>query len=283
MKKVYIKLAGGIGNIIQSIPFALHMKNKGYRVIGINQAVDFSESLQLLTGVYDDIIGRDAAIEFSSNTFGPFGLRYNPLKTPEWAGYFVSYHTPIPEKVECRTNSRRVDTQFDVCICPTCKDNWPMKKYPHWNELAKMIASKRYSVGVIGQLKDGKDIDYGNGIYDARGFDLLQVAHILHNSKFVVANEGGLAHLSAAQGTKTFILMGGSHPVKNTPPNNSILISSNISCQPCQLNCAYVDKNVEPPIFYGCHPEVLKHHGSVDCLNCLTPETVMCKILEEIQ
>jgi ADP-heptose:LPS heptosyltransferase len=276
MKKIYINLAGGIGNIIQTIPFALHMKSKGYSVIGINKAVDFEESLHLLFGIYDDVVDKNALLHFCENTLGPCALRYNAMTTPEWAGWFVSYNIPVPEKVLCSTNSEYIDTTFDICICPTCKDNWPMKKYPYWNELAKTLAKKGYSVGIVGQLKDGNDIDYGNGVYDARGFTLLQVAYILRNSKFNIANEGGLAHLSAAQGTKTYILLGGSSDTKNMPPNNAEKISINLSCQPCQLsNLCYVNHDVEPPIFYGCSEEEYKQHKYAKCLRMLEPDIVL--------
>ena len=278
-----IPLYGGIGNIIQTIPLILYISRHGHKVVGVRSGIDFCESEKLLYTIVDDIINEYECIVYPHDV--PCRrLRYDARKMAEWQGWFKTYDFPIPsaEEVEITTNFSQMNARNDVIICPTCKSNWPMKQYNQWNELIDALLDRGYVVSVVGQKKDlGKIVHKPNMfIYD--NLSLLQVAGLFRNAQFTICNEGGLAHLSAANGAKTFILMGGSHPIKNKPPHNAYLISAELPCQPCQLNGAYIDNDVNPPVFYGCKPEVIKRYGCVKCLDILKPEYILSQIEQKI-
>ena len=275
---ILIPLYGGIGNIIQTIPLILHFKKMGHKVVGVRAGIDFKESELLLDGIVDDIINGTQALNYPHDV--PCKrLRYDARYIAEWQGWFQTYGLPVPteEEIDIRTNFIiKSIFSMEVCVCPACKDNWPMKKYNQWNELIDALIDMGYVVGVVGQNKDIQNIKTKKiGVIPFVDRPLLEVAGILKRTRFTICNEGGLGHLSAAQGTETYILMGGSHPIKNKPPKNAHLISAGLPCQPCQLGSAYIDKDTDPPIFHGCKPN---ENNYVKCLDILKPEYILKEI-----
>jgi hypothetical protein len=286
MNTIVIPLYGGIGNLIQTLPFAFHCKDIGFRVVGLRESIDYKESENLLLDGYDIIVDSIDDINISGDEIliKPQRLNYNPKTTLEWQGWFYTYNmqNDIHDDPTYYTPFVHIGVHYNVCICPTCKPNWIMKQYPYWNELIQEI-SKYYEVCVIGFPKDKEGIEFNERVHNVEDASLLEIAGIMKGSDMVVANEGGMAHLAAAQGTRTFILFGGSSHIKNMPPSNAIKISANLPCQPCQFNGAYVDNTVEPPIFYGCNKAYVKEHGCVKCLKELKVEDVIKQSKEKVK
>jgi len=159
--RYYVPLLGGIGNLCLEIPFLLHLKDLGHEVVVTRKSIDFKQCEDLLAHAYDDIVAHKSPIKPGS--IGPLlNNKYNPRTTPEWFGWFVAYGIKPPTKPKYYTMYQKTDEKFDVGICPTCKDNWYMKKYPHWPELTKKIADTGKSVAVFGLAKDGRGIDYSH-------------------------------------------------------------------------------------------------------------------------
>jgi len=151
-----------------------------------------------------------------------------------------------------------------------------MKSYPHWRQLGNELIKRGRRVAIVGLQGDGGP--FANNVSDFRGeFNLMQTAAIFRQTKTVIAAEGGLAHLAATNGALTYILIGGTGCAKNMAPANTVPISINMPCQPCQYRGCYIDKSCEPPIWYGCSPDVLID-GSVRCLYNLSPQVVAGRI-----
>lgn len=193
---------------------------------------------------------------------------------PEWEAWF-ELHGIVPPKVDdIKTDTAWEDVkeQYDVILAPTSKTNWLMKMWPHWSRLAEMIPG----CAVVGLPGDGGE--FGPGCVDLRGkFGLKQLAGLFRKARLVIAQEGGLAHLSAANGTKTYILYGGTSWWKNFPPRNGVLVLPKelMPCQPCQFKSCYVswDKGVQT--WHGCKLEDKAAGRWSRCMDALTPERVM--------
>jgi len=168
--------------------------------------------------------------------------------------------------------------KFDICLWGGCKPNWQMKRWCHWNELLHNLSYQGYKIAIVG-LKGEGDFEikpYYNKVFDFRGkLSLLQTGGVISNSTKYIGNEGGLTHYSAAVGTETYVLMGGSDVVKNVPPGigqKVVPLSAGMNCQPCQFDNPWRNEGV----IYGCNQEQLVEGRYARCLHGLTAEMV-CK------
>jgi len=271
-----VSLGAGVGNIVESMPFLWFLKGRGETVIGRREFSAFSSEACELASV-----ACDAMIEGKWHIIGAIdkGL---PIKGPpckahdrsEWEAWFTM-HGFVPPKVEdVRTDTawEDVDGRYDVVLAPTSKSNWLMKKWPYWGKLAEMIPG----CAVVGLPGDGGE--FGSGCVDLRGkMTLKQLAGLFRKARCVVAQEGGLAHLSAAHGTRTFILYGGTSWLKNFPPRNGVLVLPEklMPCQPCQFKSCHVSWDGGVQTWHGCNPGMKADGKWSRCMAALTPERVM--------
>lgn len=253
MPNYVIPLYSGIGNIIQSIPFANEMKKRYGTVTAIPFYSDYIESSSIVKDVFDCIYMSQAQIP------NGFQLAKIPERTsyPEYKAWFIQNKEDPPEKFS--TENVGFEMLLDAhqtVIWPECKPNWPCKRWPYFPELTAQFEDP----GVIGLEPDA---NFKNAT-DYRGkLSLLQTGGILKNADIFIGNEGGMAHYAAALGIKTYIIMGCTDPVKNLPPNNAIPISLELPCQPCQFKNMMVTTTTA----IGCHEK--------KCLNDLTVEKVL--------
>ena len=255
MSKIYcVLLFSGIGNIIQSLPFAFEMKRRYGRVTAWSGArLAFPETKNLIVNVFDQI--------FPCRKLIPRGyiiLLSPPRKSfPEYKAWFVKAGEELPEKFGIDfINYTETSAKHKVVIWPEGQKNWLCKRWIYWEELA----SELEDVALVGLERTGDFKD----VTDYRGkLSLLETGGIIRNADIFIGNEGGISHYSAALGTKTYIIFGCTDPVKNMPPNNAIPISKHLPCQPCQFS-SMVQKGI---IFHGC--------GHRRCLTELTVQDVL--------
>lgn len=273
--KYYIPLLGGIGNMIQQIPFMLTLKEMKNEVVAIRWSIDFLETLDIMNNCFNELVDKNHNF---SDGIGPFlNNKYNGNIIPEHQGWYYAYNIPYPGINNVRFEglySNYLDhIPVDIVIAPTCKRNWPMKMFPHWKQVIKIFTDIGYNVVLVGKKGDGGTLT-NEKVTDLRGkTSLKDLAGLMRRAQVTVANEGGLAHLSCLMGTKTIILIGGSGVVKNNPVKNFEHLSVGMSCQPCLLNGAFIDNQKNPPIFHGCKPQD-KEFDNVRCLQRLKPEIV---------
>lgn len=247
MSKNYcILLFSGIGNIIQSLPFAFEMKRRYGRVTAFTGGrLAFPESKNLVINIFDQI--------YPSRKMIPKGYRklLPPSRGPisEYKAWFIDAGEELPKKFSIDSiNYTEMSAKHKVVVWPECQKNWLCKRWIHWEELV----SEFEDVALVGLERIG---DF-KGVTDYRGkLSLLETGGIIRNAEVFIGNEGGISHYSAALGTKTYIIFGCTDPIKNMPPNNAIPISKNLPCQPCQ----FVNMAQKGTVFYGCeHRKCLK-------------------------
>jgi len=274
-----ITLDSGIGNIIQAAPFMHHLKRLGFKVIARHhQDAHSEEACRLLAPAYDEIIGPDGlvpdAIDKGSIFKSSFCREMDSM--PEWAAWFQWHDMDVPSPKSLCTETAFTENvpTYDVVLAPACKPNWPMKKWPWWQQLIHEYPG----CAVVGLENDGGVLD---GYFDdLRGqMDLFQVAGIFRKAGRVICEEGGMGHLSCAQGTRTYILFGGTSPVKNMPPKNAVKITTDeeLPCMPCQFRNCHIVGNGGSREYHGCK-DGEKVDGWTRCMHSLAPSRVVANV-----
>lgn len=261
--KCYVDITGGIGNIIQTIPFIKEVSKLHTEVIA-NCNPDSPEILPMIHSFFKSMIPRrvpDDGLWYRC----PYESKVEDLTYPEYRLWFKTYNIPEPENFDTSGLSHTwVPWGHEVVLWPGCKPHFTFKKWPYWEKLAEMYED----VCVIGNREDGGI--FPQHVRDYRGkLNLQETAGLLKNSEILIGNEGGITHLASSFNIKTFIVFGGSHPRKNLPPNTKTVcpISLNLDCQPCHFANRFTW-----PDYMGC-PEKT-------CLVNMTPEIVFNKVKE---
>lgn len=246
-------LYSGIGNVIQGIPFAFEMKKYFETVTGFIHRLDFpEETIGLLQGVLDKIYKNRQSVPKKYKIF-----KYPKHDSrPEFKSWFIDNKRSIPQRF-CMSsiNFKKISKKHSVVIWPECKNNWVCKRWPYWTELAK----KFDDVAIIGEEKTPKF----SSVTDYRGkLSFLEIGGLIKNADMFIGNDGGISHFAAALGTKTFIIFGGTDPIKNLPPslNGGKMLSKNLKCQPCQFNGMKKDGI----LMLGCDERECLNNFSVD-------------------
>jgi ADP-heptose:LPS heptosyltransferase len=239
----YIDIADGIGNVIQSLPFVHEMKRKYSHVYGHNRP-DYESATDLVAHLYDGLVPRGCVPK--SSVWYPIPNLKSMGSYPEYKSWFKFHGFDEPDKFIFEPAYDEFDEEVDVVLWGGCKPQWRSKQWTEWTQLVDKLSILDHSIGLVGLEGEGADLTdiHGrNKIYDFRGkVSLLSTGGIIKKAKLFVGNEGGLSHYAAALGTKTFIIFGGTDPVKNCPPGiydeQVRSISAQIACQPCQFRSA---------------------------------------------
>jgi ADP-heptose:LPS heptosyltransferase len=273
-----VSLQGGIGGVVDAMPFMWHLKAAGEVVIARSEGCS-REECELARDVYDELVdGRWHVVGAVDNGCPRRGALSRRHDKPEWEAWFELYGLPVPPAEMAKTDTYWEDVPYrhDVVLAPTVRPDWPMKSWPHWGELARLMPG----CAVVGLPGDGGE--FGPECADLRGkLTLAQVAGLFKMARCVVAQDGGLARLSAANGTRTCILFGGTSWYKNFPPRNGVLVTLErlMPCQPCQFEGCYVEW-MPAATWHGCKKEQKVDGRWSRCLHALTPETVMDAVAE---
>ncbi|MDC5703119.1 lipopolysaccharide heptosyltransferase II [Vibrio europaeus] len=159
-----------------------------------------------------------------------------------------------------------------IGLCPGAEFG-PAKRWPdaYYAEVAKFAIDQGYQIWLFGSAKDREvcelirsklSIEQGQLCFNLAGeTSLIEAVDLLAACHTVVSNDSGLMHVSAAVGCNIVAIYGSSSP-KYTPPltNKLKMVHTDVECRPCFKR--------ECPL------------GHLDCLNKLTPNTVI-NALEE--
>jgi heptosyltransferase-2 len=151
---------------------------------------------------------------------------------------------------------------------------WKAKRYPFWQQVHNLVARELPTATfiVLGTKKDGGIS--GDKEIDLRGrCSLLQTAGILRMADVFMGNDSGLAHISAAQSTSTYIVFGPTNIIKNLPPQNASPITeeNDLACRPCQRVGSKWRVGVDGK---RCH---------LECLFTLQPNSVAKRIIAALR
>ena len=101
-----------------------------------------------------------------------------------------------------------------IILFPFCSPHLHLKKWPHYNELIKLIKTELkndYKVVIApgpNEIQEAKNFNAECILDDGKALNIPQLASLIKNSSFVIANDTGPAHISAHIGAKGVALFG---------------------------------------------------------------------------
>ena len=101
-----------------------------------------------------------------------------------------------------------------IVLFPFCSAHLTHKKWPHYNELIELIKNKyKDQIKVVvapgpSEIDDAKNINAVSILDKGKAIDISQLASLIKESSFVIANDTGPAHISAHLGVKGLTLFG---------------------------------------------------------------------------
>ncbi|MDB9936549.1 glycosyltransferase family 9 protein [Candidatus Pelagibacter sp.] len=127
-------------------------------------------------------------------------------------------HTMKPNFSWAVTNIDNIKQEFKldkyIVLFPFCSAHLTHKKWPHYNELIELIKNKygqQIKVVVVpgtSEIDDAKSINAISILNQGKALDISQLASLVKESSFVVANDTGPAHISAHLGVNGLTLFG---------------------------------------------------------------------------
>jgi len=116
------------------------------------------------------------------------------------------------------TNINNIKQEFNldkyIVLFPFCSAHLTHKKWPHYNELIELIKNKyEDQIKVVvapgpSEIDDAKNINAVSILDKGKALDISQLASLIKESSFVIANDTGPAHISAHLGVKGLALFG---------------------------------------------------------------------------
>ena len=101
-----------------------------------------------------------------------------------------------------------------ILLFPFCSPHLVIKKWPHYNDLIKIIFNKfgdEYKIVTApgpSEINDAKNINALALLDNGKALDISQLTALIQNSTFVIANDTGPAHIAAHVGAKGLTLFG---------------------------------------------------------------------------
>ena len=176
------------------------------KILFPNAAKDIWSSTEttLPTGTIKQDFDKDSVLERFDHQ-----LRASGIKTE---------HTMKPNFSWAVTNTDNIKEEFKldkyIVLFPFCSAHLIHKKWPHYNELIELIKNKygeQIKVVVApgpSEINDAKNINAVSILNEGKALDISQLASLIKESSFVIANDTGPAHISAHLGVKGLTLFG---------------------------------------------------------------------------
>ena len=127
-------------------------------------------------------------------------------------------HTLKPNFDWSCTDISKINSKFKlekyIILFPFCSPHLHLKKWPHYNELIKLIKDELkndYKVVIApgpNEIQEAKNFNAECILDDGKALNIPQLASLIKNSSFVIANDTGPAHISAHIGAKGVALFG---------------------------------------------------------------------------
>jgi len=127
-------------------------------------------------------------------------------------------HTMKPNFSWATTNIDNIKQEFKldkyIVLFPFCSAHLIHKKWSHYNELIELIKNKygeQIKVVVApgpSEVDDAKNVNAVLILDKGKALDICQLASLIKESSFVIANDTGPAHISAHLGVKGLTLFG---------------------------------------------------------------------------
>jgi|SRR5271165_7127566 len=294
---VQVHLGGGIGNIVLATPLLVALQECGF-VTDVVLAADYAGTAELLRpwSAVREIFTSTTPFPAPQHylhviaAIPPFYWpRYarksattsNIVARPPDALFYQdeqAYYWTFAQPLGCVSERRPSCTlpiapshmpgtsQRTLVLAPGCKTGeMAAKRWPYYVELAEAFDDVAV-VGTADDLRryDGSSIQFGPNVnMFVDKLTLRQTAELLATANAVVANDTGLAYVSAAVGTPTLILFGPTpHASLGWFPPNVHVLHAGLECQPC---------------WFGGRFQACK--GQINCLQWLSVSSVRNEVL----
>ena len=127
-------------------------------------------------------------------------------------------HTLIPDFSWSSADISEIKKYYElekyVVLFPFCSPHLTSKKWPYYNDLISMINEKKEeNLKVVvapgpSEIKEASNINAICVLDNGKALDISQLAALIKESSFVVANDTGPAHMTAHLGSKGIALFG---------------------------------------------------------------------------
>ena len=127
-------------------------------------------------------------------------------------------HTMSPDFTWSATNISQIKSYYKldkyIVLFPFCSSHLTLKKWPYYNDLVDIINKKfenKYKVILAPgptEINEASNINALCILDNGKALDISQLASLIKDSSFVVANDTGPAHITAHLGTKGLTLFG---------------------------------------------------------------------------
>ena len=169
---------------------------------------DFSEWSSSITTLPKDIVKE----EFDKN---PVLDRFaHQLKT----SHLIIKHTLRPDFSWACTNIDEIKKNYNldkyIILFPFCSEHLLIKRWPFYNELIQLIKDKYKDEFKIitapgpSEIKNSKDFNAKPILFNNKSLNISQLASLIRDSSFVVANDTGPAHIAAHLNSRGITLFG---------------------------------------------------------------------------
>jgi ADP-heptose:LPS heptosyltransferase len=163
-----------------------------------------SSDTTLPTGKTKDQFDNLSVLERFDHQLKISGLSRSNTMNPDfsWASSNIS-------EIKSHYNLRKY-----ILFFPFCSPHLKIKKWPHFNDLIKLILDRfgdEYKVVIApgpNEIVDAKNINALALLDNGRALDISQLTSLIKGSNFVIANDTGPAHISAHVGVKGLTLFG---------------------------------------------------------------------------
>ena len=129
-----------------------------------------------------------------------------------------TYNTMNPDFSWASSDTSEIKSCYNlkkyILFFPFCSPHLTIKKWPHFNDLIKLISDKfgdEYKVVIApgpNEINDAKKINALALLENGRALDISQLTSLIKNSSFIIANDTGPAHIAAHVGANGLTLFG---------------------------------------------------------------------------
>ena len=130
----------------------------------------------------------------------------------------ITKHTISPDFSWACSDISKIKTDYNlnkyILLFPFCSPHLTIKRWPYYNELIEKINNKFDSEFKIilapgpSEIKDTSKLNSLCILDNGKALDISQLAALIKDSSFVIANDTGPAHMAAHLGTKGLTLFG---------------------------------------------------------------------------
>ena len=176
------------------------------RILFPNASKDIWSSTEttLPKGTTKDDFDKDSVLSRFDHQLKSSGISTNHTLSPDFSW--------SPSDISQIKNYHQLEKY--IVLFPFCSPHLTSKKWPYYNNLISMINERlenKFKVVIApgpGEIKDATNINALCVLDNGKALDISQLAALIKDSSFVVANDTGPAHMTAHLGSKGIALFG---------------------------------------------------------------------------